>query len=183
MNRARVIRLALLGAIVVALVIVRYTTSIGTSLTTQQVRDLVQHAGGAGVALFLVAFAVGELLHVPGLVFVAAAVLVWGRVGGGAIAYLGALVSISFSFFIVRFIGGQPLAEIKRRWVRTILAQLERRPIRTVALLRLILWMAPAVNYALALSSIRYRDYAIGSAIGLAIPVAAASAFLELLLR
>jgi uncharacterized membrane protein YdjX (TVP38/TMEM64 family) len=52
-----------------------------------------------------------------------------------------------------------------------------------VALLRLVLWMAPAVNYALALSPVRYRDYAIGSAVGLAIPVAAAAAFLHFFLR
>lgn len=182
-NRARIIRLALLGAVVVALVIVRYTTSFGTSLSTARVRELVQHAGAAGIGIFLLAFAVGELLHVPGLVFVAAAVLAWGRVAGGAAAYIGALISISFSFAVVRAIGGQPLGELKQKWLRAMMAQLERRPIRTVALLRLVLWMAPAVNYALALSPIRYREYAVGSAVGLAIPVAAASAFLEFLLR
>jgi uncharacterized membrane protein YdjX (TVP38/TMEM64 family) len=183
MTRSRVIRLALLGAIVAALLIVRYTTSFGASLSTARVRELVQQAGVAGVGIFLVAFAVGELLHVPGLVFVGAAVLAWGRAGGGAIAYLGALVSVSVSFAVVRGVGGQPLGELKQAWVKKVLAQLERRPIRTVALLRLVLWMAPAVNYALALSPVRYRDYAIGSAVGLAIPVAAAAAFLHFFLR
>src|SRR6185369_12146746 len=108
MMRSRVIRLALLGAIVAALLIVRYTTSFGASLSTARVRELVQQAGVAGVGIFLVAFAVGELLHVPGLVFVGAAVLAWGRAGGGAIAYLGALVSVSVSFAVVRGVGGQP---------------------------------------------------------------------------
>lgn len=183
MNRSAVIRLVLLGAIVVALIIVRYTTSFGASLSTARVRELVQQAGAAGVGIFVLAFAFGELLHVPGLVFVGAAVLAWGRIAGGAVAYLGALVSISFSFAVVRAIGGQPLGELKQAWLRKMLTQLERRPVRTVALLRLVLWMAPAVNYALALSPIRYRDYAIGSAVGLAVPVAAAAAFLHVLLR
>jgi uncharacterized membrane protein YdjX (TVP38/TMEM64 family) len=183
MNRARVTRLTLLAVIVAALIIVRYTTSFGTSLSTARVRELVQQTGAAGVGIFLIAFAVGELLHVPGLVFVGAAVLAWGRIGGGAIAYLGAIFSVSVSFAVVRGIGGQPLGELKQAWVRKVLAQLERRPIRTVALLRLVLWMAPAVNYALALSPVRYRDYAIGSAAGLALPVAAAAAFLDFFLR
>ncbi|MGZ3441285.1 MAG: DedA family protein, partial [Polyangia bacterium] len=86
MNRARLLRLGILAAVVVALLVVRFTTSFGSSLSTAHIRDLVQHAGAAGVAVFIVAFAVGELLHVPGMVFVAAAVMAWGRVGGGALS-------------------------------------------------------------------------------------------------
>jgi uncharacterized membrane protein YdjX (TVP38/TMEM64 family) len=176
MNRARLLRLGILAAVVVALLVVRFTTSFGSSLSTARIRDLVQHAGAAGVAVFIVAFAVGELLHVPGMVFVAAAVMAWGRVGGGALSYVAALVSVSLGFAVVRAIGGQPLATIERPRVRALLARLDQRPILTVALLRLFLWVAPALNYALALSSVRYRDYAIGSAIGLALPMAIAAA-------
>jgi uncharacterized membrane protein YdjX (TVP38/TMEM64 family) len=183
MNRSRALRLGLLAAVALALLLVRYTTRFGASLSTAAIRDLVQHAGIAGVGLFVLAFAAGELLHVPGLVFVSAAVLGWGRVVGGIVAYVGALVAASIAFFIVRAIGGQPLAEIRQPRLRALLARLERRPISTVALLRLLLWLAPALNYALALSPLRFRDYAAGSALGLAIPVAAAAALIERLLR
>jgi uncharacterized membrane protein YdjX (TVP38/TMEM64 family) len=183
MNRARMWRLGVLAGVLVALLVVRYATSFGASLSTARVRELVQQAGALGVALFMVAFAIGELLHVPGLVFVAAAVLSWGRALGGPIAYAGALGSVSLSFFVVRGIGGQALGEIRWRWVRRILAQLDKRPILTVALLRLFLWLAPALNYALALSRVRYRDYLVGSALGLILPIAGATLFLDRLLR
>ena len=183
MSRGRIFRLALLGAVVIALVIARHTTRFGASFSTAHLRDLVQHAGIAGVGVFLAAFAAGELLHIPGLVFVGAAVLAWGRLTGGALAYLGALVAVSLAFVVVRAIGGQPLGELEQPRVRAIMARLERQPIRTVAVLRLLLWLAPALTYALALSRVRYRDYAVGSAIGLAVPVAAAAALLELYLH
>lgn len=183
MNRARVLRLVILAAVVVALIVVRYATSFNVSLSTSRIRDLVQHAGAAGVGLFILAFVVGELLHVPGMVFIAAAVMAWGRVAGGALSYVAALVSVSVGFFVVRGIGGQPLGAIKQPRVRALLARLDQRPILTVALLRLLLWVAPALNYALALSSIRYRDFAIGSALGLIIPVALASALLGIWFR
>jgi uncharacterized membrane protein YdjX (TVP38/TMEM64 family) len=48
-----------------------------------------------------------------------------------------------------------------------------------VAILRLILWMAPPLNYALAMSAVRFRDYVIGSALGLLIPIALASLFFD----
>jgi uncharacterized membrane protein YdjX (TVP38/TMEM64 family) len=183
MSRGRVVRLCLLAAVLIALVVVRYTTAVGASLSTAHLRATVQHAGIAGVGVFMAAFAAGELLHVPGLVFVGAAVLAWGRLGGGALAYVGALVAISVAFAVVRGIGGQPLGELRQPRLRAILARLEERPIRTIALLRLILWLAPAITYALALSRVRYRDYAVGSAIGLVLPVAAAAALIERLLR
>lgn len=183
MNRARLWRLVILAVVLIALVVVRYGTSFGASVSTTRIRGLVQAAGFAGVAIYLVIFAIGELLHVPGLVFVAAAVMSWGHLGGGVIAYAGALVSVTLSFFVVRGIGGQALAELKWRWVQKVMARLDERPILTVALLRLTLWIAPALNYALALSRIRYRDYLIGSAIGLALPIAGASLFFQYLLR
>ena len=183
MNRSRLWRLVILAIVLVALLVVRYGTSFGASLSTARIRELVQAAGVAGVAIYLVIFAIGELLHVPGLVFVAAAVMSWGHLGGGVIAYAGALVSVTFSFFVVRGIGGQALAELKWKWMQRLMARLDQRPILTVALLRLVLWISPALNYALALSRIRYRDYLIGSALGLALPIAATSLFFQYLLR
>jgi uncharacterized membrane protein YdjX (TVP38/TMEM64 family) len=56
-----------------------------------------------------------------------------------------------------------------------MLGHLDARPIRTVFALRLVLWLAPALNYALALTRARFRDYAIGSALGLILPVAGAA--------
>jgi uncharacterized membrane protein YdjX (TVP38/TMEM64 family) len=183
MSRARLLRLALLAVVAVALVVLRFTTSFGASLSTAHIRALVQHAGAAGVVVFVAAFCVGELLHVPGIVFVGAAVLAWGRLAGGAAAYLGALFAVSIAFAVVRAIGGQPLGEIRQPRLRAVLARLEQRPIATTAVLRLFLWLAPALNYALALSPIRYSDYLAGSAIGLVVPVAAATTLLEYLLR
>jgi uncharacterized membrane protein YdjX (TVP38/TMEM64 family) len=183
MTRAQLLRLALLALALAALLYVRYLTTFGSSLSTAHIRDLVAHTGAAGIGLFIVVFAVGELLHVPGMVFVAAAVMAWGPLAGGVLSYVSALVSISLVFVVVRTIGGQPLATVTQPRVRALLAQLETRPILTVALLRLFLWLAPPINYALALSTVRYRDYAAGSALGLVIPAALAAVVFGVLFR
>ena len=107
----------------------------------------------------------------PGLVFVGAAILAYGQFYGGLAGYLGAVVSVSVSFWVVRLVGGQPLAEVKRPFLKRWLDRLDARPVRSVFVLRLLLWMAPPLNYALAMSSVRYRDYLIGSAMGLVIPI------------
>ena len=60
-----------------------------------------------------------------------------------------------------------------------MLARLDERPVTTVIVLRTLLWLAPPLNYALALSSIRFRHYLIGSALGLLLPVAGAALFFD----
>jgi len=164
-------RLLALGVFFVGTLSVAHLTGLTDRVDVASIRGFMDSAGALGFLGFLAAFAIGELLHVPGLVFVGAASVAYGDALGIAAALAGALGSITVSFFVVRFIGGQPLGDTQRPLVRRILARLDTHPVATIAVLRFIFWMAPALNYALAMSAVRYRDYFLGSAIGLAVPI------------
>lgn len=174
----RVLRLVILGVIVGALLLAAHFSGLTASFSQARVRSLIQSAGSWSILIFIAAFAVGELLHIPGLVFVGAAVLAFGRVRGAMLSYAGAVVSMSVTFAFIRAVGGQPLGTIRNGRVQAVLAKLDQRPIVTVALIRLITWLTPAINYVLALSSVRFRDYFIGSAIGLVLPVSLLAALM-----
>jgi uncharacterized membrane protein YdjX (TVP38/TMEM64 family) len=165
------LRLAALVVMVVALLVVAKVSGFTSHLGSEEIRARMATAGWWGPVGYVGAFSLGELAHVPGLVFVFAAVVAYGRLAGGALAFTGAIISMAFSFTVVRNVGGQPLGAIRWAFVRRILAELDDHPIRTVILLRLVLWMTPQVNYALALSSVRARDFLVGSAIGLFAPI------------
>ncbi|MCO4761210.1 MAG: VTT domain-containing protein [Myxococcales bacterium] len=141
-------------------------------LDAEGVRTLVQSAGAWGVVLYLVLFALGELVHIPGMVFVAAALLLWGPWAGAAVGWLGCVVSVVVTFVVVRSVGGQALTAIDKPWMTKALAWLGKAPIRTIIALRLVMWVAPPLNYLLALSGVKFRDFVIGSAVGLLAPVA-----------
>ena len=173
--KQRLIRIALLLAVTVAIFVALKTSGMLDDFDAERVRQTVLEAGAWGALLFVVLFVVGELIHIPGMVFVAAGILAYGRVVGFGVSLFAALCSVGVSFVVVRAVGGKALAEIERPFVKKLMARLEQRPITTVMILRSILWLAPALNYALALSSIRLRDYLIGSALGLIVPVLAAS--------
>lgn len=176
-------RLIALALVIVATFVVGHLTGATERLSPEGVRRAVEGAGAAGVIGFLVLFVVGELLHVPGLVFIGAAVAVWGPVRGGAIGGVGALLSLVTSFVVVRAIGGTPLDAVKNRLVRRLLQHLETRPVTTVAAVRAVTILSPPVTYALALSGIRFRDYLVGSAIGLVLPLAGAVVFFDWVAR
>lgn len=164
-------RWTLVLVLLAALFVVGHVTGLTEKLEIEQVKTWVRDAGPWGVVLFVGLFVVGELVHVPGLVFVAAAMYVYGEWQGVMVSLGGAVVSVTVSFLIIRFVGGQPLHRIRWNFIRRMLAHLDERPITVVFLLRVVLWLAPVVNYVLAMSRVRFRDYLIGSALGLAIPV------------
>lgn len=176
-------RLVALALVIVATFVIGRATGATERLSPEGVRQAVEGAGAAGVVGFLVLFVVGELVHVPGLVFIGAAVAVWGPVRGGAIGGVGALLSLVTSFVVVRAIGGTPLDAVKNRLARRILAHLETRPVTTVAAVRTVFILSPPVTYALALSGIRFRDYLVGSAVGLVLPLSVAVVVFDWLAR
>jgi uncharacterized membrane protein YdjX (TVP38/TMEM64 family) len=164
-------RLALLATLVVGVFAVGRVTGINAYLSTERIRAVTATAGLWGPIAFVLIFCGAELVHVPGAVFVAAAVVAYGRTGGGILAFVGALAAGSVSFVVVRTIGGKPLAAIRSSLVQRILSNLDGHPVRTIFFLRLLLWMAPPLNYALALSNVRFRSYLLGTALGLLGPI------------
>ena len=114
-------------------------------------------------------------MHVPGLVFIAVAVYVYGWWLGGALAYLAGLCSCATGFLVTRLLGGGATLEQLDlplpACLRGAFARLRERPVQTVALLRCFFFLAPALNSALALTPIRLRDYMLGSGLGLLVPL------------
>jgi uncharacterized membrane protein YdjX (TVP38/TMEM64 family) len=182
-KRRRTLRLVGLAAVVIALAIVGATTGIRDHFTVDALRRQAVGAGALGVLIYIAAFCAGELLYVPGTVFIVAAVLAWGRLAGGVIAFAGSMLAVILTFVLVRAAGGKALGESTRPWVRRAMAGLDAHPIRVVFVLRLILWTSPPLNYAFALSSLRFRDHLIGSALGLALPILGMALFTESVLR
>jgi uncharacterized membrane protein YdjX (TVP38/TMEM64 family) len=168
-------RLFLLAVAVVGLLILARLSGIGTRFTAAGLRETIQGAGIWGALAFIGVFALGQLVHVPGLVFYVASVFAFGRAWGGVLSYVASLVSVSVSFAFVRTIGGQPLGTIKSPRIERLLSHLEERPLTIMLLLRTVLWTAPALNYTLALSSVRFPQYFASAAVGLILPIAAIS--------
>lgn len=167
------IRLGLLVVLALLFVLAAGATGAREFLTPTRLQQAVADAGLWGFGLFVVCFAVGQLLQVPGIVFILVARAAWGPVLGFANAYVGALVAAGVVFVLVRAVGGKPLGLITWGPARRVLAGLERRPVLTIAALRTVMLLSPPLNYALALSPVRQGHHLIGSALGLVLPIAA----------
>jgi len=143
-----------------------------TELTSEELRTMVLGAGVLGFAVYTGVFATGQLLHLPGILFIVGARIIYGPFLGFGAAYVAGLFSVCVSFWIVRGVGGQQLQRVRWSPMKRALARVDRSPIRAIAIMRTFVSVSPPLNYALAMSNVRFRDYFLGSAAGLVIPVA-----------
>lgn len=67
----------------------------------------------SGMPIFILLFSLGNLIQIPGWVFLAAAVLALGKAWGGIVTYIAAVISCVFTFWLVRLIGGDALRQVK----------------------------------------------------------------------
>jgi uncharacterized membrane protein YdjX (TVP38/TMEM64 family) len=176
-------KLRFLVLVILGIWIMVWATGMTERFTSQNIRGFLAGKGLWGVVAFTVLFSAGQLLRVPGAIFVAAAVAVYGRNCGMVVALLGALLSVTVSFTVVRAFAGQALADVQRPLVRRLLSKIESRPVMIVALLRLIFQTAPPLNYALPMTAVRWHDHLVGSVLGLPVPVAVMALFFDWLLH
>ena len=134
-----------------------------------------------GLLLFTLLFALGNLIQIPGWVFLAAAVLALGRLYGGIATYVAACVSCIFTFITIRYLGGNALRELDNRLAQRLLNGLDRRPLASIIVLRMLFQTVPALNYALALSGVRFRTYLLGTLLGLPLPIGLYCVFFDYL--
>jgi uncharacterized membrane protein YdjX (TVP38/TMEM64 family) len=147
------------------------------------IRQLIlQHRVG-GLMLFVLLFSLDNLIQIPDWVFLAAAVLTLGRVWGGVVTYVAAVTSCAITFVTIRLLGGDALRLLKNRIAVRLLRQLDAQPIASVALLRVLFQTVPALNYALAMSGIKFRTYLIGTLLGLPVPIALYCIFFNILVN
>lgn len=164
-------RWVLAVVLVIALYAVGKVTGVADHVHPDAIRAWVQDAGPWGVLLFFALFTGGILLQIPGLIFVAAAIYLYGRWLGAFVGVAGAVLSLTVSFMVVRAVGGQPLGRVDRPLIRRALRSIDAHPILTVAALRLVFLLAPFLNYVLAMTQIRLRHFVLGSMLGLLVPL------------
>ena len=176
-------RLWALAAFLLVLFVLVRVTGLRDHMTLAFVHDQFEAHMVQGLLLFVLLFCLGNLVQIPGWIFLAAAVLALGKFWGGLVTYVAAVTSCAFTFWVIRLLGGNALREFRGKLVQRLLARMDAHPVASVVLLRTLLQTAPALNYALAMSGLKFRAYILGTLLGLPLPIALYSLFFETIAR
>ncbi|MGB0369283.1 MAG: VTT domain-containing protein [Flavobacteriales bacterium] len=148
------------------MVLGRYS-SLSEYFSLSYLTELIVRSGGFGVVVFIVAYIIGNLMNIPGVLFLLILFLVYEPFEAILIGYAGTIAAMVVHFFFTRALGGKALAEIKQPFIKKQMLRLITKPIITTVVLRLVFFVSAPVNYALALSSIKFRHFLLGSMLAL----------------
>ena len=159
--------------IVVILIIITLSVLSAVLPVREWIRQLinwVQQLGPIGVVVFIVAYAVATVLFLPGWIFTVSAGLIYGVIGGTAVALCGAVIGASLAFLVARYFLRRNIEQMTRSNPRfgAIDRAIGENGWKIVGLLRL----SPLVpfnlsNYFYGITSISFGAYVLVSAIGM----------------
>jgi uncharacterized membrane protein YdjX (TVP38/TMEM64 family) len=70
-------------------------------------------------------------------------------------------------------VGGDAVQQLRGKLAQRLMSHLHAHPVRNVIVLRTIFQTLAALNFALAMSGIGFRQYMVATLLGLPIPIAA----------
>jgi uncharacterized membrane protein YdjX (TVP38/TMEM64 family) len=164
-------RLACVVAALVLAWVVLHFSGLKSQISVQLLHDEFERHRITGLLLFASLFVLGNLIQVPGWLFLVAAVVALGPLWGGLATYFAACTACVTTFLVIRWAGGDALRGFGGRLGALLLARLDTHPLQSVFLLRLLFQTVPALNYALAMSGLKFRHYLLGTLAGLPLPI------------
>ena len=152
--------------IVAAIAIVRFTPLKGF-LTREALGHLVESAGIWAPLFFVLVYAVGVCLFVPGTLLTALGAAIFGAYWGFLYVWIGAMVGSSAAFWIGRTLGREFAASMIGDRLRKYDDAIERNGFATVLYLRLVYFPFTAMNFGMGLTKVRFWDYFAGTGLGI----------------
>ena len=133
----------------------------------ERIENFFNDSGLFGPVLYVLAFVAAQPLSLPGAALIIPATFVWDWWEVFAYSMLGGIIASSLGFIISRWLA--------QDWVRRRLPQrfigwekrfVDHALLSTIAL-RLVTGYAPAADWFLGISKVRWREFIIGTILGL----------------
>lgn len=176
-------RITVVVLFLVLLLAILDLTHVKDQISVHYLQQEIRGHSFEGLLIFILLFSLGNLIHIPGWLFLAAAVITLGKTEGGIVTYIAASISCGITFFMIRYLGKNSLQQVNNKLIVSMIENLHSRPIVIIAVLRLLFQTMPALNYAIAMSGVPFRKYIIGTLLGLPLPIALYCVFFDYLAR
>ena len=135
-------------------------------ITPQKIQAMLRTSGAWGPIAFVLTFAILQSLAVSAHIFIVSASLVWPAEFAVLLSWLGTLGSGLISFFFARYVARDWVQQRIPPKIQSYDSRLEKSGFITVLLLRFILFTSPVLQLGLGISSVKFRDFLLGTAIG-----------------
>jgi uncharacterized membrane protein YdjX (TVP38/TMEM64 family) len=149
-----------------AIYIIRFTP-VKTFLTREALGDFLNAAGFWAPLLFILVYAAGVCLFVPGTLLTALGAAIFGSYWGFLYVWVGAMLGSSAAFWIGRTLGRDFAASVIGDRLKKYDDAIERNGFAAVLYLRLVYFPFTPLNFGMGLTKVRFWDYFLGTALGI----------------
>jgi uncharacterized membrane protein YdjX (TVP38/TMEM64 family) len=156
----------LLMFIVAAVAMVRFT-GVREFLTVEKLGALLAAAGIWAPLAFILVYAVGVCLFIPGTLLTALGAAIFGPYWGFLYVWVAAMLGAAGGFLIGRYLGREFAASLIGDRLKKYDDAIERNGFATVLYLRLVYFPFTAMNFGMGLTKVDFRDYLWGTGLGI----------------
>jgi uncharacterized membrane protein YdjX (TVP38/TMEM64 family) len=165
-NQAVVKALIFLAFIVVAITVVRFTP-VKNYFTVEALGNFLNTAGIWAPLVFMVIYAAGVCLFLPGTLLTGLGAAIFGAYWGFVYVWFGALAGASMAFLIGRTLGRQFAVSLIGDRLKKYDDAIERNGFATVLYLRLVYFPFTPMNFGMGLTKVHFWDYFFGTGLGI----------------
>ena len=165
-SKALVKALILAAFIVTAIVAVRFTP-VFDFLTAEGLGKFLDAAGFWAPLIFMVIYAAGVCLFLPGTLLTGLGAAIFGAYWGFVYVWFGAMVGAAMAFWIGRTLGREFAASLIGNKLKKHDDAIERNGFATVLYLRLVYFPFTPMNFGMGLTKVHFRDYLFGTGLGI----------------
>ncbi len=167
MTRRHALKMGLEGILVVGAIVATKYAFLKGHLTEADIQHFVAQMGALAVPGFILLTLVGHIVLAPPLLFIGSGALAFGSRMGALYSLAGITIGAGVALLLGRSLLKDFASRIKPGLLKKVDAWAECNGLALVIGLKLALFANPPVNYAAGLTSIRLRDYLVGSFLGL----------------
>ncbi|MFO7605270.1 MAG: VTT domain-containing protein [Desulfurivibrionaceae bacterium] len=146
---------------------IMHFTPVKHYLTSDQLNALLELAGFWAPAVYMLFYAVGVCLFVPGTLLTAVGAAIFGPYLGFAYVWLGAMLGASGAFLIGRYLGRDFAASLIGARLGKYDEAIGRNGFATVLYLRLAYFPFTPMNFGMGLTKVSFGDYLLGTGFGI----------------
>ena len=166
-RRAALIKAVLLLIFIVAAVVTVRFTGVREILTVEKLGAWLAAAGPWAPLAFILVYALGVCLFIPGTLLTALGAAIYGPYWGFIYVWVAAMLGATGAFLIGRYLGREFAASLIGDRLKKYDDAIERNGFATVLYLRLVYFPFTAMNFGMGLTKVRFRDYLWGTGLGI----------------
>ena len=156
----------LVSFVVIAISVIRFTPVKGF-LTPEGLSGFLEAGGILAPLVYMLIYAVGACLFVPGTLLTALGAAIFGPYWGFLYVWVGAMIGASTAFWIGRTLGRDFAASLIGDRLKKYDDAIERNGFATTLYLRLVYFPFTPMNFGMGLTKVRFRDYLFGTGLGI----------------